>query len=82
MKRNKAESSTPKKRNKSKKVTQTLTSSSIITDDFEKEKQAISLKEKKLELEEKELKLEKERLILEKEKLEIIKLKRELGLTE
>ncbi|PKC53578.1 hypothetical protein RhiirA1_479023 [Rhizophagus irregularis] len=56
-----------------KKVTQTSTSS-IVNDDLEKEKQKISLREK-LELEEKELKLEKERL-------EILKLKRELGVTE
>ncbi|CAB5384740.1 unnamed protein product [Rhizophagus irregularis] len=63
-----------KKKNKSKKVTQTSTSS-IVNDDLEKEKQMISLREKKFELEEKELKLEKERL-------EILKLKRELGVTD
>ncbi|PKC57493.1 hypothetical protein RhiirA1_472403 [Rhizophagus irregularis] len=57
-----------------KKVTQTSTSS-IVNDDLEKEKQMISLREKKFELEEKELKLEKERL-------EILKLKRELGVTD
>ena len=55
---------------------------SIVVDDFEKEKQIISLKEKKLELEEKELKLEKEKLELEKERLEIFKSKWELGFTE
>ncbi len=62
-----------KKRNKSRKVTQTLTS--IVVDDLDEEKQIISLKEKKLELEEKELKLEKEKLELEKERLEIFKSK-------
>ncbi|GBC13813.2 hypothetical protein GLOIN_2v1762677 [Rhizophagus irregularis DAOM 181602=DAOM 197198] len=55
-------------------ITQTSTSS-IVNDDLEKEKQMISLREKKFELEEKELKLEKERL-------EILKLKRELGVTD
>jgi hypothetical protein len=44
------------KKNKSRKVTQTSISS-IVNDDLEKEKQMISLREKKLELEEKELKL-------------------------
>jgi hypothetical protein len=63
-----------RKKNKLRKVTQTSTSS-IVNDDLEKEKQMISLREKKLELEEKELKLEKERL-------EILKLKRGLGVTE
>ena len=70
----KAEPSASKKRNKYKKVTQTSTSS-IVIDDLEKEKQMISLREKKLELEEKELKLERG-------KLEILKLKQELGFIE
>ncbi|PKK59038.1 hypothetical protein RhiirC2_871382 [Rhizophagus irregularis] len=74
---NKVESFTTQKGNKSRKVAKTH-----VIDDLEKEKQMISLKEKKLELEEKELKLEKEKLELEKERLELLKSKRELGFTE
>ncbi|EXX62126.1 hypothetical protein RirG_164680 [Rhizophagus irregularis DAOM 197198w] len=74
---NKVESFTIQKGNKSRKVTKIH-----VIDDLEKEKQMISLKEKKLELEEKELKLEKKKLELEKERLELLKSKQELGFTE